>query len=107
MTKWLSSQEIMERLDIKDFELLDYLKRGLQPYNKLRKRVGPPEIQEKLDRLERWERELEDLKRSYESPPEETTVMVGLKKTERKKEILSTCRHQVGIRCCFGTRSMR
>ncbi|MFC1552603.1 hypothetical protein ACFL6P_08585, partial [Candidatus Latescibacterota bacterium] len=34
MSNWLSFQETLDELDIKDFELFEYLKKGLQPYNR-------------------------------------------------------------------------
>lgn len=34
MSEWLSLQEVLITLDIKDFEIFTYLKNGLQPYEK-------------------------------------------------------------------------
>lgn len=33
MSKWLTGRELMERLDIREFELFEHIKEGLQPYD--------------------------------------------------------------------------
>ena len=37
--KYITGKQIISQLEIRDFEIFDYLKKGLQPYTKLGKKI--------------------------------------------------------------------
>jgi len=83
MSKWLSGNELTKRWDILDFELLNYLIKGLQPYDQETGQPVPsPEIQSKMKEL-RYSRDL--LKTGFlgEKNP---AIILAVKHLRRSKE---------------------
>ena len=59
MSKWISGEELLDRLKIKDFELFqDYVKKGLQPYNELGKPLSPSDLMEKVTDIRSLKKEI-------------------------------------------------
>lgn len=59
MSKWKSGSELLTILEIKDFELLDYVKNGLQPHNHLGVPIPIPDVSVKQARLKKLKSELD------------------------------------------------
>ncbi|HOM03542.1 MAG TPA: hypothetical protein PLH43_12070 [Acetivibrio sp.] len=59
MSNWLTGQELLERWQIKAFQLFDHVKNNLQPYDQLGQPKPPPDVYAKLQKLKRLEDKLE------------------------------------------------
>lgn len=58
MSKWISGEELLERLRIKDFELFnDYVRKGLQPYNQFGQSISPSDLMEKITDIDLLKKE--------------------------------------------------
>lgn len=58
MSNFISGENLLTRLDIFPFELFDYVKKGLQPFDKFGKPISPPNITDKLERLKKIKMQL-------------------------------------------------
>ncbi len=63
MSNYISGKNLLTRLDILPFELFDYVKKGLQPFDKFGKPIPPPDIKFKINQLEESEEALEEFLR--------------------------------------------
>ncbi len=72
MSKWISGEELLERWDIKDFELLDnFVKKGLQPHTSTGKPISPSDIMGIVLRVKSLELELHQAEKDlHEYEPE-------------------------------------
>ncbi|MFA5181072.1 MAG: hypothetical protein WC405_07100 [Syntrophales bacterium] len=61
MSKYKTGQEIIQEWKIKDFELFEQVKAGLQPFNQLGKPLPPPDIAATINRINKLESELKRL----------------------------------------------
>lgn len=63
MKKWVTGNDLVKQWDIRGVELCEYVKRGLQPYDAFGQKMHPPDISEKLSRVEK----LDNATREYRS----------------------------------------
>ena len=72
MSKWISGEELLERWDIKDFELLDnFVKKGLQPHTSTGKPISPSDLTAKVLDVKSLELELHQAEKDlHEYEPE-------------------------------------
>ncbi len=67
MSKWISGQELLERLKIKDFELFnDYVRKGLQPHNKMGQPISPTDVMEKVTNIDLLKKEMVEIREECE-----------------------------------------
>ena len=52
MSDYIQGQEILRLYGIRDFELFEYVKKGLQPYSETGKPILPPDVQQKIASIE-------------------------------------------------------
>jgi len=58
MSKYKTGKELIQKLEIRDLELFEQVKGGLQPLDKFGRPIPPPDISAKLKELERLQTEL-------------------------------------------------
>lgn len=65
MSKFIHGLNLLTRFDIVSFELFDYVKNGLQPFDKFGRPIPPRTIKSKLERLKKLNEELKVLPLVY------------------------------------------
>ena len=93
MSKFISGQNLLTRLDIPPFELLRYVKKGLQPIDRYSKPILPPAISSKLDRLKFDCKQLKmDIRmlseKRFQTEDEKRWLQMKLKRFENDKKEL-------------------
>ncbi len=61
MSKWISGKVLLGRWNIRPFELLEYVQKGLQPHTQFGKPIPRPDVSQKEGLLEIFERQLDQL----------------------------------------------
>ncbi len=95
MSDWISGRELLTKWNIIERELFEYLRQGLQPYDRIRLTpVPPPDIAENLNILEEWKEELESIEGYTKKPQGEWEDMIiarrqasGIDDVKRVKEL--------------------
>ena len=93
MSKFISGQNLLTRLDIAPFELFRYVKKGLQPIDRYSKPILPPAISSKLDRLKFDCKQLKmDIRmlseKRFQTEDEKRWLQMKLKRLENDKKEL-------------------
>jgi len=60
MSNFISGEDLLKHLDIRPFELFNYVKNGLQPFNQFGKPIPPPNIKDQSERLKKIKIQLEE-----------------------------------------------
>ncbi len=68
MSDWLRFGEVLDKLKINDFELIDLIIKGLQPFDIARTPLPPPSKKERLLSLTKYKEELSLYKKSQNQP---------------------------------------
>lgn len=63
MTKYIFGKDLLSHLEIKPFELFNYVKEGHQPFDQFGKQIPPPDISAKLNQLKELRQELTEFDR--------------------------------------------
>lgn len=99
MLKWISGQELINNNGLKDFELFNLLKMGLQPYESITGRKiidsdplerAPDQTYEEIEANQRAKADLHVFSSSHGPPPSETTIKLSAQRLyegQRKKII--------------------
>lgn len=95
-TNWFSEQELLDHWQIKEFELLERLTEGLQPYSRLGDPIPPPNNLEKLKRLKNLKSSLESLVALEQRTDRRPAVMARIKiEREKNKGQIKTIKEKI------------
>lgn len=86
MSKFIYGLNLLTRFDIVSFELFDYVKNGLQPFDKFGRPIPPSTIKSKLERLEKLNEELKVLPLEYGKEKTGKVIYPGWSRKAPKKQ---------------------
>lgn len=86
MSKFIYGLNLLTRFDIVSFELFDYVKNGLQPFDKFGRPIPPSTIKSKLECLEKLNEELKVLPLEYGKEKTGKVIYPGWSRKAPKKQ---------------------